>query len=438
MPKSQLEWKVEWNEPKKLPVLTERLHKEGLGREDLIAILESRNEELVHDLCGQRYSRVETRTYRRAGTRKRVLGTRFGKIAVKVNRIVDTSTGISFVPLWSDVLILSRRIYQEDVLCIAGNFAGRMTYRNSNVELSRVVEGAPSPHTINRAVIEYGQELNHEILNRELTAQTHQPDGTKLHAQSGKNHNVNLVLATCPGHRPRLRSLTVGKGWDEHIPALEKTSFQDANGHATPPTVVSDMERGLASLLTPLNGFWQPCLVHVPRTLGFELWRDGVKDLLERRGFIHTAVGLVRHLKNSLELHLSKGENDAIVHRIKQTQKEFRRLSTNLFNDGKRKAASFLRRISNAVTTFAQLALQGITIPWHNNVVERLMGEVSKRCKHKWMSWTSHGAQALLTLIIVRTVEPDTHDAFWNRKLFGDACNLPNLGVSINRLVREC
>jgi len=438
MPKSQLEWKVEWTEPIKLSVLTERLYKEGMGREDLVAILESRDEELARALCGTRYSRIEPRVHRRAGTRKRVLGTRFGKIKVKVSRIFDITTGTSFVPLWTDVQILPRRIYQEDILYISANFADRMTYRNTNVELNRVIEGAPSPHTINRAVIEAGRELNQTILARELAAQTHQPDGTKLHGQSGRNLDVNLVLATSPGQRPHLRSLTVGKSWDEHIPALNRTSFQDADGNSTPPTVVSDMERGLASLMTPLNGFWQPCLVHVPRTLGFELWRDGVKDLMERRGLVHTAVGLVTHLKNSLGNHLPRGENDAIVHRINQTRKEFRRLSTILLNDGKRKAASFLRRISNAVTTFAHLALQGITIPWHNNVVERLMGEVSKRCKHKWMSWTSHGAQALLTLIIVRTVEPETHDAFWNRKLFGDAANLPNLGVSVNRMGMEC
>jgi len=313
-----------------------------------------------------------------------------------------------------------------------------MTYRNTNDELGRVAIGVPSSHTINRAIIEYGNELNSEIANRELTAMTHQPDGTKLHSQSGRKHDVNIILATGMGHMPRLRSLTVGKGWDAHVPALKKTDFRDSKGNPVPPTTVSDMEKGLATMTTPLNGFWQPCLVHVPRHLGFELWKDGIMEFEDRKGYVRTITGLLRHLKNSVACHLPKNEHDEIVHRIKQTTKEFRRWATILLEQGMKRASFFLRRLSNAVTTFASLALRGVIIPWHNNLLERLMGEVSKRCKHKWMSWTSRGAQALLTLLVVRVVEPDTHAAFWNRKIFGDAYTIPNMGVSITRLGAEC
>jgi hypothetical protein len=36
------------------------------------------------------------------------------------------------------------------------------------------------------------------------------------------------------------------------------------------------------------------------------------------------------------------------------------------------------------------------------NRVERLMGEVSKRCKHMWMHWSPKGLRNILTLIPVR------------------------------------
>jgi len=35
--------------------------------------------------------------------------------------------------------------------------------------------------------------------------------------------------------------------------------------------------------------------------------------------------------------------------------------------------------------TFAMLALKEKDIPWTSNIIEQLMGEISKRCKHKWM-----------------------------------------------------
>ena len=90
--------------------------------------------------------------------------------------------------------------------------------------------------------------------------------------------------------------------------------------------------------------------------------------------------------------------------------------------------------MSDKVTVFATLALQGIWVPWNSNVAERLMGEVSKRGKHKWMSWTSRGSQALLTLLVVRTVEPDTHESFWKRKLFGASGHLPDLGIKVTSM----
>ena len=74
-----------------------------------------------------------------------------------------------------------------------------------------------------------------------------------------------------------------------------------------------------------------------------------------------------------------------------------------------------LHRVSDQVTTFAALALQGITVPWNSNVVERLMGTVSKRAKHKGMRWTTRGSQGLLTLLVTRAVEPRTHEQFWQR-----------------------
>lgn len=230
----------------------------------------------------------------------------------------------------------------------------------------------------------------------------------------------------------------MGEPWAAHASALANTTAKDAAGHVVPVAAVSDFEQGLWEALTPQGGAWQGDQVHVPRTLTYALWEDGLGRGEEQQGFVQTAVGLLAQLRNSLSLHPPKGETAEVEHRIQQTIKEFRRLATRLWNEGYRRAAIFLRRSAVAVTTFATLALKGIVIPWHNNLVERLMGEVSKRCKHKWMRWTSRGGQALLALLIVRTVEPDTHDEFWRRKLYGSLAQYPDLGVRITRSEAEC
>lgn len=441
MPKINLSWIVQWDRPITFPTLTGRIHAEGLGLQELIEILKMRNEELCDHRCGPRYHPIGGR-YRRAGTKWKILGCRFGKFRIKVSRVKDTWTGRTFVPLWKDIIIVPGKIYQKDIIAISNGHAERMTYRDSTNRLDEFVLGAPSPRTINRHVIDYGTELSDIIHERELKAMTHQPDGTKLHAKEKKgkkrnHHDVNIVLATNEGKEPKLRSLTVGRPWTDIKEPLQRTVFQNGAGQPVPPTVVSDMERGLANLVTPENGFWQPCLIHVVKGTGFSLWGDGLSMGEEKKRIVGTVNGLLAHLRNSLEYHLPKGEKKAVEHRIKQTTKEFRRLATILYDKGFWKTARFLRELSNAVTTFAVLALQGIKIPWHNNRVERLMGEVSKRFKHKWMSWTEKGAQSLLTLLVVRIIEPGVYRTFFNQKLYGTAHPIPDMGVQVIRLRNE-
>ncbi|MGI0128754.1 MAG: ISH6 family transposase [Thermoplasmata archaeon] len=434
MPKSQLEWSVEWTEPITLAALTQRIFEEGLGRADLVALLEDRDRELCNELCGPWYHPRKGSRHRRAGRKRRVLGTRFGKVVIRVRRVQEIASGEIFSPLWRDVLLDGQRIYQPDIIALAEQFTERMTYRNTREELGKVVSGVPSPRTINRRVIEDGTLLNHALHQRELVAGSVMPDGTQLHAQRGGQHDVNITLATRFGDRPRLRCLTVGKGWEEHQRSLTRTYFRTSEGLPTPPIVASDLERGLAETMTPPGGFWQPDHVHVIRYTGYALWLDGLKRGPEKDAIVRAVSSSLAHLRNSLALHLPRGEREAVETRIRQTTEEFRRLATLVREDRRWCTARFLERVSNQVTTFATLALDGIEVPWHTNLLERLMGEVSKRCKHKWMSWTAQGSRALLTLLTTRALEPSTHEQFWRRKLYGRLIRLPQLGIKVTLL----
>lgn len=60
--------------------------------------------------------------------------------------------------------------------------------------------------------------------------------------------------------------------------------------------------------------------------------------------------------------------------------------------------------------TFARLAVEERIVPWNSNTIERLMGEISKRCKHKWMRWTSKGLEAILNIILVRYTSKDLRE----------------------------
>ena len=433
MPKCQSIWEVTWDEPITIAALTERLYEEGAGKEDLVALLKDRDRELVEKHCGPRYHPPENPRFERTGTKTRErIGTRFGLISVTAAQVYDREADVHFVPLWRDVLLDGQRVYQKDIIALSLHAVGRMSYRNTQEELARTVPGAPSPHTINRRVIEEGNLLNQKIREREMATGSIMPDGTKLHAQKGGHHDVNITLAVRPGEKARIRCLTVGQDWQPHRKTLERTKFQDEKGAPVTPTMVSDQEIPLVNAMTPVGGLWEPDHVHVPRGANQALWKDGA-NYDERRGVAKTVGGLLAHLRNSLKLHLPKGEREAVEHRIQQTTKEFRRLATLLEQKGYPLGAEFLRRVSGPVTAFATLALRGITIPWNSQLVERVMGEVGKRCKHKWMNWTTQGAQALLTLLVVRIVEPETYGRFFRGRMFGHLTTYSDLGIQVIR-----
>ncbi|MDG7036708.1 MAG: hypothetical protein JRM72_04900 [Nitrososphaerota archaeon] len=75
---------------------------------------------------------------------------------------------------------------------------------------------------------------------------------------------------------------------------------------------------------------------------------------------------------------------------------------------------SFIRKNSMFMVTFTKLAVQGSNIPYTSNMIERLMGEVSKRCKHKWAHWSMKGLENVLHIVLTRYMINDTHELFYN------------------------
>ena len=75
--------------------------------------------------------------------------------------------------------------------------------------------------------------------------------------------------------------------------------------------------------------------------------------------------------------------------------------------------AAFIRSNARFMVTFAKLALKNIRIPHTSNAIERLMGEISKRCKHKWMHWSTKGLENILQIILVRYPNPQFYQQFW-------------------------
>jgi len=139
----------------------------------------------------------------------------------------------------------------------------------------------------------------------------------------------------------------------------------------------------------------------------------------------------VFHLKNSVAKHRPAEEFAAIRSRIARTRERLEKTAWQLEQFGSAKAAGYLRRWLPSIVTFAEHAVEGFEVPWTSNPVERLMGEVSKRCKNQWMRWTAEGLEAILQLRLVKYADPEYYQAFLDELLQRSTKTVINCDLSI-------
>ena len=139
----------------------------------------------------------------------------------------------------------------------------------------------PSRTTINRRVREYGSKLGDFVRDRlpGTNADTVVPDGTKCHSQDDHctYHDVNVTLGqlTEDNAETTLLDVNVNEPWDDTAEDLEENEAITDDA-----TVVSDAEESLVDAFETSYRSHQLDLVHVGRTLGYKLWKDGTFSLL--------------------------------------------------------------------------------------------------------------------------------------------------------------
>jgi len=72
---------------------------------------------------------------------------------------------------------------------------------------------------------------------------------------------------------------------------------------------------------------------------------------------------------------------------------------------GLKGAGRFIRQSGNYLVTYPRLAVRGRRVPCTNNLIERLMGEMAKRVKNRWMHWSTAGLENLLNILLIRYCE---------------------------------
>ena len=376
-------------------------------------IIQTIDEKEVEKLCGGKYLRgnCENR-YRRGGTSERGPVTAVGKLNVTLHKVVDTEANKIFKPINNVVDLDGKKIYQEDISMIAVELATKMTYRDTVKEGKFITKDFPSPCTVNKRVIEYGwkiQEMNTEKIEN-AGIKTAFSDGTKTHSQEkGLDKNeINVVLGM-KNDKKVILGAKVNDPWNYMAKELRVAKA------VTDETVFcGDAEKEMKNAMTEDDELYQLDLVHAARIAGFKLWEDKIMSLEERKTIVSKLEGVLYTLKNAVEKHLVDKNTDALKSRINKTVDELKKMSKELWKLGCRKTATFIKEYSNNMVVFAKFAVKGTRVPWNSNIIERLMGEIAKRTKHKWMRWTTKGLETIINIILVRYCSEENYEEFKN------------------------
>jgi transposase-like protein len=156
-------------------------------------------------------------------------------------------------------------------------------------------------------------------------------------------------------------------------------------------------------------------LVHAVKESLFRMWMDGAGK--EERCQLSKEMNRILYtLVNSVRKHLEDQNRKRLSQRFESTIKELSSVSKRMKRRGHLKTWLFIKSHSRIMVTFAKIALtEGVRIPHTSNAIERLMGEISKRCKHKWMHWSTKGLENMLWILLTRYTDPSFyHERFWN------------------------
>jgi len=119
--------------------------------------------------------------------------------------------------------------------------------------------------------------------------------------------------------------------------------------------------------------------------------------------------------------HLEDGDRERLRFRMDETLRELREAAEGLRRRCHPKAAMFLERNVGLMVTFEEMALEGVRIPYTTNRVERLMGEIARRCKGTWMHWSTNGLRNILTVLLVRYTNEALDEQFMNSYIGNEA-----------------
>jgi hypothetical protein len=164
--------------------------------------------------------------------------------------------------------------------------------------------------------------------------------------------------------------------------------------------LIADADRELRNVLIDKALHRQLRINDAVREMSIHLWKAVLpKERREIRGRLRDILHTCR---NSALKQLKDGATERLRWRINKTLADLGKLAQELVGDGLTTSAKSLRNSADYTITLARLAMKQMSIPYTNNLIERLMGEIAKRVENEWMHWSTTVLENILNILLAR------------------------------------
>lgn len=381
-------------------------------------------DEMITRMCGNKYEGGD-HDYVRAGTRERTIKTKYGDVELNLIKVRSLKTGEVTTPLLSEIGVKSKQRYTDYLMKDCVFLASSTTYRKASDEMEDISGVYVPKTTIHRFVQKVGPMMKEKSESCVEKKQILGGDSTKAHGMNKKKNDVNIVIGIDPVKKEKtLISASVNSKWEDIGNELKRKGIVNEETVA-----ISDSEREIREALTVDDANSQLCILHYIWYFGYTLWQSGLMKE-ERNKLTSKMETIIYTLKNSVKKY--KDDASAIKERIVKTKKEINELAITSTRLGCKEASEYISKSLVFVLTFALLAMEGIEIPYTNNILERFIRELNRRIKKIGAHWSPGGLDNVVNVRLIRYTRRRVYDDFWEEFLYSR--NKKHISLRINKV----
>jgi len=337
-----------------------------------------------------------------------------------------------------------------------GNFLKLNRYQKKTVELEQIVSAVITDQSYRRLSqhlkiignIEIPKSTAHDWIKAtpcDVAAQQLEfefaqilPDGTgykKRPKNPGESNRGELKVMIGVDDKGNTFPMGVwsDKSWAEIGTAILDPKDAAKRDRPLADDLVVDGEPGMAEGLEHLADGVQRCHWHLPRDLGYSMWKDEAP--LRKRKMKS------KQLSQLMAIELPKGSVDEIsekdkaklLERCGKVERELDKFIEDLGTKGYGVAVNYVSNAKRHLFTYLGTWLElGIRCPRPTSLIERLMREIGRRLKKIAFGWSESGAAKMARMVIARILNTKGWRDHWEgRKEIGGNAIIVLQGIEV-------